>query len=77
MNLRSLFIREHDGASCGGGFCRHDKRCSDSHCAGHPSRNDDDMPTPEDAAGWLVWLVVSVASFMSLGLIAAYVASLP
>jgi hypothetical protein len=40
MNLRSLFIREHDGSACSGGYCRHDARCSDSHCAGHPSRNE-------------------------------------
>jgi hypothetical protein len=40
MNLRSLFIREHDGSACSGGYCRHDKRYSDSHCPGHPSRNE-------------------------------------
>jgi hypothetical protein len=39
MNLRSLFIREHDGSQCKGGMCRHDKRCT-SNCAGHPSRNE-------------------------------------
>jgi hypothetical protein len=40
MTLRSLFIREHDGSRCGRGLCAHDSRCSDSHCAGHPSRNE-------------------------------------
>jgi hypothetical protein len=39
MNLRSLFIREHDGSACKGGMCRHDSRCR-SNCAGHPSRNE-------------------------------------
>jgi hypothetical protein len=39
MNLRSLFIREHDGSNCGRGLCAHDSRCQ-SNCAGHPSRNE-------------------------------------
>jgi hypothetical protein len=33
--------------------------------------------SPEDAAGWLVWLVVSVTAFVSVGVIAALFASLP
>jgi hypothetical protein len=35
------------------------------------------MPSPEDAAGWLVWLVVSMVSLVSAGVIAALIASLP
>jgi hypothetical protein len=39
MNLRSLFIREHDGSACKGGMCRHDHKCDSRHCPGHPRNN--------------------------------------
>jgi hypothetical protein len=37
----------------------------------------DDWPHQEEAAGWLVWLVVSMVSLVSAGVIAALIASLP
>jgi hypothetical protein len=40
MNLRSLFIREHDGSACKNGMCRHDAKCDSRNCAGHPRNNE-------------------------------------
>lgn len=36
MSIKHLFIREHDGSACKGGFCAKDARCRDRSCEGHP-----------------------------------------
>jgi hypothetical protein len=61
MTLRSLFIREHDGSDCGSGYCRHDARCSDSHCAGHPQNNE---PADDEPESWAV--IVGLGSWVAL-----------
>jgi hypothetical protein len=72
MTLRSLFIREHDGSDCGGGYCRHDARCSDSHCAGHPQNNEPADDEPDSTAmicglgGWVLLILAVVAAAASI-----------
>jgi hypothetical protein len=67
MTLRSLFIREHDGSDCKNGMCRHDARCSDAHCCGHPQNGYDD-PAPDSwsvilaIAGWVCFVIAVAAA---------------
>ena len=36
MNIDCLFLKPHDGSSCGRGMCARDDKCSDIACEGHP-----------------------------------------
>jgi hypothetical protein len=72
MNLRSLFIREHDGSQCSWGMCRHDHKCGKTNCEGHPRNNEADDDTPESWAvicgigGWVALILAVVAAAASI-----------
>jgi hypothetical protein len=75
VNLRSFFLRPHDGSACGGGFCRHDTKCT-SNCEGHPrnTAGNDSQPaevTPDYPWQWvddLIYAARWVGAFLALAL---------